>query len=193
MEIISLVAAFEKLMGKGSESSVSKMLQQLLGPYRSVPVSDACRTRPNIKAKEAQQQDHVRGFWIQELYRIRNSSAHPRPCDTRRLAWLLGEHLTMGAFLFPLLVKLLLAEDHRYDLIWEDKAACDAVDMLLAQTDWFTRRDGEGSTYSSEAPTVWAATLAEERRQRYSDDQDDVARRLWQKHLGNQGSEASER
>jgi len=197
MEIIALVAALEALLGVGGQYAVACEVRRLLGSHGRIRVRDGRATRPNLRPRgdhAVQQEDwFLHGFLIHELYDIRNDLVHSGFCDTRELTWLPGEHLVMVAFLFPLLVKLLLAQDDRYDPSWEDKAACDAVDMLLARTDWFIRRDGEDTTYSFETPTAWAATLAEAKRQRYSDEADDIARRLWQEHLGVQGSEAGEK
>lgn len=189
MEIIALVAAFEKLLGTGSGPATARKLQELFAAYRSVAVGDACRKRTNIRATKAQQPEPVRRVWIQELYHIRNSSAHPRPFDTEKLGWSPGEHLAMGAFLFPLVVKLLLARENLYDLDWDDKAACDAVDSLLAETDWFIRRDEEDSAYSFETPSVWAATLLEAQRQRHLEEVKAVARQLYEEHFGSQDTE----
>jgi hypothetical protein len=179
MEIIALVAAFEKLLGRGGRSGVADEVQRLLGPYDSVPVRNAPRlARPNIRAKAAQQEDPVRRPWVDELYYIRNGLAHPRPADIQNLAWHPHEHLAMGALLFPLLVKLLLAQNGLYDLTLDDKAACDAVDMLLAETVWFNWEEFAGSECDHYVGTNWAATLCRAKRARGQKESVEIAKRV---------------
>lgn len=72
--------------------------------------------------------------WIEELYDLRNSYAHPK--NRRGLGWAPLEHLVMAAFVFPLLVKLLLERKGHYHLTPEDAAKCRAVDKLLALPGW---------------------------------------------------------
>ena len=194
MEIIALITALESLLGVGGRYTLARGARRLLKPHGRIRVRDARRSRPNLRPKGdhvAKQEDwFLHGFLIHELYGMRNDLLHSGSCDTSKLAWQPGEHLAMGAFLFPLLVKLLLAQDGTYELTWDDKAACDAVDMLLAETDWFIGRDCEDSAYSFEAPTVWAATLAEARRERQVVEVAAIARQLHEKHFGSQGNKA---
>jgi len=178
MEIIALVAAFENLLHEGKEAGVAKVVQQLLAPFGSVPVRDARRTRPKIKAGAAQLEEPVRRAWIRELYDVRNSLAHPKPRAVEELAWLPHEHLAMGAFLFPLLAKLLLAQCDLYGLTWDDKAACDAVDVLLSKTPWFNWGEVEHSECRWDAATTWAATLEQARRTRREKEAEKIAKRM---------------
>jgi len=193
MEIIALITALEALLGVGGKYTLSCGVRRLLEPHGRIRVRDARRTRPNLRPMgdhAVQQEDwFLHGFLIHELYGMRNDLLHSGFCDTSKLAWRPGEHLAMGAFLLPLLVKLLLAQEDLYELAWDDKAACDAVDMLLAETDWFILRDHEDSTYSFETPSVWAATLLEAQRQRYLEEAEAVARRLHEEHFGSQDNE----
>ena len=176
MEIIALVAAFEKLLHQGSDSGVVNEIDRLLQGYETVPLRNARGTRPSITVKPAAQNDPVHKSWVRDLYRARHRSAHPRPNE--RPEWEPYEHLAMGAFLFPLLVKLLLAQDDLYGLTWPDKAACDAVNMLLAKTDWFVWGEVEDSAYSFDAPTVWAATLKEANCVRSTKEAEEISGRI---------------
>lgn len=183
MEIIAFVAALEALLGSNGQYTVAKAVRHLLQPYGSIRVRDARRTRPKITTRggHAAQQEgwHVHGLLIHELYDIRNGLAHKGFCDTAELAWFPYEHLAMGAFLFPLLVKLLLARRGRYELTWDDKGACDAVDPLLAAPVWF---DWRNPAYDGQAAdTKWAAILLQETDARHRREGIELAKQVFRR------------
>lgn len=188
IEIIALVAAFEALLRKSGPAGVAHEVEALLRQYGSVRASQAVAARPNIfggKGDMARREDwFLHACWVRDLYRVRNPTAHGGGCHTGKLAWALDEHLTMGAFLFPNLVKLLLANDGLYELTWDDRAACDAVDMLLAETDWFThkRAEDDEDDHTTHATTTWAATLRRASRARYAKESAEVAASIMERH-----------
>ena len=73
---------------------------------------------------------------MEELYDLRSKSVHKGAVVGRSWGWTPFEHLIMAAWVFPLVVKLLLGRDGHYLLSDDDKCHCLAVDKLLAATHW---------------------------------------------------------
>ena len=60
----------------------------------------------------------------------------------------------MAAFVFPLAVKLLLAQESKYTLNDTDEIYCGAIDNLLDAQDWFTPPN------PSESSCTWRKTIS---------------------------------
>jgi hypothetical protein len=67
------------------------------------------------------------------------------------------EHLLIGAFVFPLLIKALLAGESFYSLTADDIGASRAVDKLLSTNQW-----GEMPEESSSNETRWSEIIGDE-------------------------------
>lgn len=73
---------------------------------------------------------------MEELYDVRNKSAHEGTADGKKRGWSTFEHLVIAAFAFPLAVKLLLQKEGSYKLSSGDKTRCTSVDKLLTADHW---------------------------------------------------------
>jgi hypothetical protein len=113
--------------------------------YRQLSIRELAvsSVRPNItidtskpERAAAQPQWWVHRKWIEELYQLRNESAHGGTTDTRDRGWSAFQHLVIAAFVFPLVVKLLLEREGFYELSTYDAVRCKAVDKLLAIDRW---------------------------------------------------------
>jgi hypothetical protein len=143
-EAILMGSAFEQLLdADASAFRLGERFSDLFGRFGSVTVEAARVARPDIQVDTskpergaAQPTWWVHRKWIEELYRLRNSSAHDGSHVGRVWGWSPPEHLLMAAFVFPLAVKLLLEREGNYKLTDEDMGRCLAVDKLLAITGW---------------------------------------------------------
>ena len=142
-EALLMGAAFEQLFkcrGRRKAYELSRKFGVLFSSYGNVTVRDALRERKKIKIDldyaDIQRQWFVHRKWIEELYSVRNESAHKGTTDNQNLGWPLSEHLLMVAWVFPLTVKLLLQRKGHYTLTENDHGYCLAVDRLLATTNW---------------------------------------------------------
>jgi len=98
--------------------------------------------------------------WIEELYDLRSKVVHRGHHAGRNWGWNIFEHLVMSAYVFPLAVKLLLAENGHYQLSDDDRVRCLAVDKLLASVRWVEDRNAE----DDESEESWTAVTARVRR-----------------------------
>ncbi len=140
-EAILMACAFEQMLdADGSKRELVTEFAPLFAPFGALSVDDTLKVRPDIwldpQYAQAQRGWWVHKKWIEELYNLRSKSAHKGTHAGRNWAWLPREHLVMAAFVFPLLIKLMLAREGFYELSDEDRAHGGAVDRILASTGW---------------------------------------------------------
>jgi hypothetical protein len=163
-EVILMGSAFEQLLDvDGSAFRLGEHFSDLFARFGSVTVEVAQMTRLDIQLDTskperaaAQPTWWVHRKWIEELYRLRNSSAHDGTHVGRVWGWSPREHLLMAAFVLPLAVKLLLEKEGFYQLTDDDMGRCLAVDKLLAITGWDEERE--------DGPHQWHDVVARTQR-----------------------------
>ena len=149
-EAILMGSAFEQLLDGDGKYALAKTFGELFQSFGNETVASAQKLRPDIEIdtsdpeRAAAQPDWwVHRKWLEELYHLRSSVVHEGDHGARKWAWRLNEHLIMAAFVFPLAVKLLLAQEGRYTLASADEAQCKAIDKLLAITAWDEEPEGD--------------------------------------------------
>ncbi len=113
---------------------------------------------PDPRYTQAQLGWFVAKIWMLELHQYRSAVAHGGSLSGRTWGWSPFEHLVMAAFVFPLAVKLSLANEGLYLLSREDKIRCRSVDALLSQTDWANEQ-------GSSMHTHWQSIIREQKRE----------------------------
>jgi len=119
-EVVEMVGAFEKVLGVWSADKLKRELWTHLRPTRDISPRDAPRIPPALRNGPS-----VRSLWIADFYELRNAHAHGSQTPPSGLVWDRMEHLLLGAYVFPLLVKSLLSEENRYELTEADQKAID--------------------------------------------------------------------
>lgn len=157
-EIVLMVSAFEQLFSRcqGANDLACK-IDTLLDGYGSVIV-DNCSRIENIKLtsgrENIEKQWSIHRKWIQELYQLRNDYTHGDDPMRRSWGWNDLEHSLMAAFVFPLIVKLLLAQKSQYSIVETDNVRMGAIDILLNAQDWFKRDPATGIS-------TWQKTISD--------------------------------
>jgi hypothetical protein len=139
-EAILMASAFEQMLDVEYKRDLVTEFESLLVPFGSVTVTDAMAVRPGIwidpQYAATQPGWFVHKKWIEELYDLRSKSVHDGTHLARAWGWTPHEHLVMAAFVFPLMIKLMLEREGVYGLTEDDRVRCLAVDKLLARRDW---------------------------------------------------------
>ena len=105
---------------------------QALGEWSSIPAKDAERIKRNqVSLNEERNIWPLVRYWVWELYRLRNDYVHGNDISKRSWAWNPSDHLLLGAYVFPLLTKTILAADKKYILSNVDQGKLLAIDGLL--------------------------------------------------------------
>lgn len=127
MELILLNGAFERLFGLrgGKEHQLVDRIASTFRPSARVDPSSCSRIR-------REERGSLTEIWIRDLYRLRGNLAHGRGKSTYPSMWDIREHLLLGSYVFPLLVKLLLQHDGLYELTKDDSFGIDAFERLAS-------------------------------------------------------------
>lgn len=157
-EVVLFASAFEQLLDCENKYELTQRIGSLFGDYSSIRVIDSARV-DNIqfskKYEEAEKQWFLCRKWIQELYQLRSYYMHGLDTNNKSWGWNMLEHTLMAAFVFPLAVKLLLAQESKYALNVTDEIHCGAIDKLLDAQDWFTPTD------PSQSLCTWRKTISD--------------------------------
>jgi hypothetical protein len=140
VEVILMAGALDALYNLARQDKANEVAEQVgrhLSAYRSVRAEPHLARLRNTQLRQREKAWFLHQKWAHELYTWRNMVAHGKPTAKRQWAWNPYEHVAMGAFVFPLLVKLWLFERGVYRPTPDDEARCYAVDKLLRATRWF--------------------------------------------------------
>jgi len=155
-----MAAAIEQLLD--AFKNVNGKVSELLQPYVNITVDQAIATRPGIQLDQSEEATQktwpVHRKWAQEFYRLRNDYVHGNDTNRRTWGWHPLEHLIMAAFVFPVLVKVLLMQEGHYQLTEDDEGRLLAIDEVLTITGW-----GQVTGTHSNA-TGWQETLRKSMR-----------------------------
>ena len=145
--------SFERLLEppKSSAQSVASAFSDYWAPFSKIRIADAKRVKPDPKFVSGQQDWSLHRKWMKELYEARSATVHRGPRSEFSKNWSAWQHLVLAAFVYPLTVKLKLAEDGFYAL--SDRE----IDQLL-DSNW-----GSGWMRPAEWPTI--LSLAEAHRE----------------------------
>lgn len=156
-EIVLMVSAFEQLFSRcqGANDLACK-IETLLDGYGSIEVED-CSRIDRIKLSDGNENTEKQWYicrkWMQEIYQLRNDYTHGNDPTRRTWGWNVLEHSLMASFVFPLTVKILLAQESKYSLTEADKVRMGSIDILLNAQNWFKPTD------PSAAVSTWQKTI----------------------------------
>jgi hypothetical protein len=135
MEAVHTISAFQRLLDCDSSKSAELLekFARLTAPSRQGPVGDCPRrsTDPGVTAKLTRS-NSIREAWLSDFYALRGNLAHGRLAPSYPSIWNVHEHLLLAAFVFPLLVKSVLAAEGLYVLSAWDRADVDVFEQLAS-------------------------------------------------------------
>jgi len=144
-EVVMLATAFDRLFPSANgRYQLSEAVSKKLESWVTITVENSRRLAERqivpsqLDSKCSGEWDIVQ-FWIYELYVLRNSYVHGNDIAQHKWGWIPAEHLLMGAYVFPLLLKVLMSKDGRYELSREDKHKLLAIDDLLDLNEFYDR------------------------------------------------------
>jgi len=138
-EVVDMVGAFERVLGVWGKDDLKKRFGDHFKPRSDIPLSNAPRIPPARRNGPS-----LRRLWITDLYDLRNPPAHGNQSVQGGCLWDRAEHLLLGAYAFPLLVKSLLSDAGRYCLTVGDQDAIDAFEWRARPKEQLLLRDGSG-------------------------------------------------
>ena len=115
-EIVLLVGALERLLDcrGGDERELTQRVLNTLVPSIERRASACARLGDSGTDARLRTEASVREVWIRDLYRARHLPAHGRLSGKPRPVWSAKNHLLLGAFAFPLVLKAELQQSRAY-------------------------------------------------------------------------------
>jgi hypothetical protein len=125
-ECVEMVGAFERLLGcsRSKEDDLARRFMALWQPVQWIDPAQCSRIPARIRSLR------VAETWIRDFFGYRGFHAHGRRRVQRPTAWSRHEHLLLGAYAFPLLVKLWLAKRGLYEVTDRDESDIDVFEAL---------------------------------------------------------------
>ena len=107
MEMVLMHAAFERLAGgsSGKCEPVITFIEESLGDFERLGPGDSERLSTEAWAARYSKRKTLASVWMHDFCALRRSVAHGINPDKFPSLWNLREHLLMGAFLFPVLLR----------------------------------------------------------------------------------------
>ena len=132
IEIVFLCGAFERLFecGHGKADDLARAFVAAVVPVHPVDPKTIERTKRH--AASLTQARDLRDIWIRDLYVSRGAFAHGRVRTTHQPLWTAREHLLLGAFIFPLALKCVLANTGVYTKSEDDNCLIDTFERLAS-------------------------------------------------------------
>ena len=142
-QVVVAASALEYLTGKGKQQAMANAAVEHLGAYSGPGIRSGrpCRVGQESfigeKINSRNSQDTIPEksrpvyYWLRELHCRRSHIVHPFR-ERAKWVWSDQQHLALLAFVFPLIVKCMLASKCLYGLTSNDRVRLDAVDELVA-------------------------------------------------------------
>ena len=141
-EVVMIISAFERILecSRGREDDLVESFLQVIVPKKDIIQSE--------RVKNSKYQDSgkpLREIWLRDFFQLRGDYAHGKRLSKRPYIWKSHEHLLLGSYIFPLLVKCILAKDGFYQLTDEDISDIDVFERL-AEANLFEKPDNQKSS-----------------------------------------------
>ena len=136
-EAVFLIGAFERLLGckSGNEKDlVEKFVSSIILSEELPPEYCQLCEKSDERVKNAKS---LRELWIKDYFRSRGHWAHGKVELKYPAIWSMKNHLLLGSYLFPLLLKSYLSKQSLYTLTDNDQEAIELFEEL-ASIDHFT-------------------------------------------------------
>lgn len=134
-ESIATYAALERVSDSDqSLRDIRKKLPTLLALVDGSPWAARLRDELDLPSDGEMPVLHA---WLQQIYALRGNVAHGKPAHWAPQQWSQHEHLVAGAFIYPLVLKCLLAQHKLYALNEEDVAWSLGLEGLLTDRPFF--------------------------------------------------------
>jgi hypothetical protein len=137
VEAVLMIGAFERVLDctRGREEELAERLESSFSPAVPLTPRDCSRESTNRRVTEDfSKRGSVRDGWIRDFFRLRGNLAHGRIQPKYSSIWSLHEHLLLGAYLLPLLVKQVLAREGYLSVTPGLLASLDVFEQLACES-----------------------------------------------------------
>jgi hypothetical protein len=132
-EVVLLMGAYHRLLGKDKEDKLAKEFIKKIGGYLKKKAASSRR----YNTKNQAPQSSLGEAWLREFQQFRNIFGHGKRAVKISNKWTIKEHLLIGSYIFPLLLKVLLSEECYYTLTEDDELDFDIFEDRI-DVEFFT-------------------------------------------------------
>lgn len=173
-EAVLTVGAIQRLLGcdSGNGDRLVEAFSEVFLPSEPMRPETCPRSSADAQVTDRfRRAQSVREGWLNDFYVLRGKLAHGVLTPDYPSVWTITEHLLLSAYVFPLLVKLVLASGTSYALLPSDRTDIDAFESLAcarhfrseqeedAGKDWSRiRAAGKMTRWVREAPVETPST-----------------------------------
>jgi len=136
-EAVLLAWSIDRLLGPcWNRNQYADGVKNALDGYLTVEANQSPRPIGGEARKGEQENWLIIRQWAYEHYLLRNAVTHGHDVRSKQWRWDMFEHCAFAAWLYPLLVKLVLAAHDEYELTENDEARLHAADHIVSAQDW---------------------------------------------------------
>jgi len=175
--LVHVVGAFEQALGcrSGSENALADAFTAAWRPSRTLPLLPATRNLGPRAVRADGPPRTLPEVWIRDLFTYRGNLAHGRQETGHSAIWSLREHQLLGAYVFPRLLKLLLAGRGLYTLSDRDQDEIDALEQLARIPDLFAAPSDQQNSLDSSWVRVYGNCMSRRTMERILERHPDIA------------------
>ncbi|MCL5772592.1 MAG: hypothetical protein M1479_10040 [Actinobacteria bacterium] len=137
-EAVMMIGAFQRILMCKKNSKIDELIKNFKNSFTPKKDLDISKSKRILNSKYANKIGTLREAWLNDFYQLRGDYAHGKKETKKQMVWNAREHLLLGSYMFPLLVKLSLNKDQYYDLSEEDFYDIELFEQL-AEVDLFKK------------------------------------------------------
>ena len=143
-ELVATVGALERLFdcNRGRGEDLATRFMQAFQTTERMSVA-SCSRIPGERFRRCQSLAEV---WIRDLFQLRGDLAHGKHSIRYPAVWNTQEHLLLSSFVFPRIVKSVLASEGHYTLTDEDRMDLATFERFVACDDLFSVPDDDADS-----------------------------------------------
>jgi hypothetical protein len=133
-ECVFLVSSFERLLdcGNGKEDQLANEFSQLLRPQENITLSSCKLFKDEEVAKRFGKAQFIREAWIRDFFRYRGEMAHGIVGLKYPGVWTIRDHLLLGSYVFPIVLKLRLEQLGNLSRSESDQSRIDGFELYAS-------------------------------------------------------------
>lgn len=134
-ELVALNGAFERLfdLRSGRENDLAQAFTASLSPEVDLAPAECARLSAPSVSSRLRGCSTIREMWIRDFFRLRGNLAHGQIEAGYPSVWNIHDHLLLGSFVFPLVLKRKLRDEGIYEMEWKDFAFESAFERLACE------------------------------------------------------------
>ncbi len=148
-EVVMIVEALEYLFGeRKAEKLAPKVVSAIAATGEEITCAPPRIADCWVSKIKVPNNSRCLYYWLRELIQVRHHTVHGFAWGSNKWAWHVDEHLLMAAFVFPLIIKSILAADDLYELTEGDTVRLGVIDKLLYMDNWGREEEHGESNWS---------------------------------------------